>query len=227
MSKLVFKPNNHIPFPQEYMTTITASAAGYITAAGATQFQQSFPANYSRHPFAATPAVGAITWFQITAATYNPPGHSFLLNNSLYNRAICYSSRIELDICPEGTADVCDVSLTPSDTTGTPSTYASATTAAFTKTYTAASARMPGGRGQYPIKYFMKIHDFLGINKIVYNSQVGSYDYLNNTPPTSTVFWSLNVQSADGVAWTNPVPLRIRITYYVKFFDLASAAFSA
>lgn len=228
ISRLTFRSQNHIPMPQQFYTTITASAAGYITAGGATQFQQSFPANWTYHPFASSPAAGAITWFQITAATYNPPGHSFFLNNSLYNRAICFANKIEIDVIPESTGDVCDVSITPAVGVGVPSTYASAATAAFTKAFTSSAGRQPGNaKGEYPMVHYCKHADFLGVSKIVYNSDTGIYDYINASPPTKTVYWSVNVQSADNTAWTFPVPFRIRLTYFVKFYDLSAASFSA
>lgn len=226
MSKLVFKPINHVPMPQIFMTTITASAAGYITA-GAVAFQQSFPANWTYRPFGSAPAVGAITWFQIIPGTYNPPGHNFFLNNSLYARAICYASKFEFDLMQENAADIADVAITPAIGVGVPSTYGSAATAAFTKQYMIGAARTATTRGEFPIKYYMQMHDFLGVNKIVYNSDTGIYDYISNSPPNRTVYWSLNVQSADNANWANAVPIKVRITYFVKFYDLSQASFSA
>ncbi len=66
---------------------------------------------------------------------------------------------------------------------------------------------------------------FLGVSKMVYDSDLGAI--FAGTPgadPSTLVYMVCNIETGDNATFTNPLELRVRITYYCRFYQFTTAA---
>jgi len=212
--------NKHNPVPLIYVTRFTASGYFYTTSgAGTGDYNWSFKLNSCYQPF--FNVTTGITWGNLTPSTYNPAGFSQLLNATFYQSFVVYDTLMEVDITPQSVVDSVICTVTPSTTSGTPATVGAAMAHPFTKQQTFASGRVYK-LGDYPLKIRMPPHKFLGIPFRNYlNDTSGNYVGAYDADPPNLYPVVVNIETGDNATLSNPLEVRVRMTYWVKIYALA------
>jgi len=226
-SKIVYysKAGIHSPIPMEYHTKFIACASTYTqSGAGTGDIILNLNLNSCRLPFNAIATT--LNFNTIAPTTYQCTGFNCLVSNSttgiqLYGHFIVKSVLFELDLQFQNEVDACVIAGTPSATANVPAHMGTALGKPWTKTMNFSFSR--GKYGSFPYKHYINIADWIGMPQYLYDNDVsgqwwgtGAADPVNNYP------YVVNFETYANTTFANPVGVQIRVTYYVKLFDVTT-----
>lgn len=222
---LIYKPRipkgmNVSPLPSQYITKFVA-AGSFVTGTTANT-QMNFKMNSLYLPFQ---NAGGVTFFGgLNVATFQCPGWANLLGATMYQKYLVSAIKFEIDLVPQGVLDSVICTISASHTGGTPASAGAAIQKPWTRSLNFSSGRTYR-LGDYPLKMYTSIHEFVGLPKMLYdydtsNQWTGTY----LTDAANTLEFVCNINTGDNQALTIGVEGRVRITYYTRLFSLYQEA---
>lgn len=226
---LTYSPplGNHTPLPQAFFTRLTASGSFYTgVGVGTGANTWNFKMNSIAFPF--NSVTTGVTWNNLTPALYLAPGSTFLMSATGYQRYIVYSSMIEIDATPQSVTDSIIVTITPSENASVPGSIGLAAGKPFTRQMTFASGRTYRQR-DFPMYMRFSPWKLVGLPKYLYMNDtsgnfVGTYSGGTFNNPSSSYSYVVNMATGDFTNYGQAVEVRVRMTYFVKFYGLATEA---
>lgn len=217
----------HSPLPMEYFTKFTASAFYYTgTGAGTGDYQWSFKMNSIYQVFSS--ATTGVTYNTINPATQNVTAYSSMVNANMYRNWQVYGCKLELDVTPQAINDSVIFTITPSRSTTVPASAA----AALLQPNTKQMGFDTGGRirpnSDFPLKMYMPVHKYVGLDKKIFMNQLdsggASTPYVGSITnnPTTVLYFNCWCETGDNQILNFPLEVRVRVTYYVRLFNLAT-----
>lgn len=211
------------PFPPRYRCHIRSEIFGY-TASGAGT------GDYSWFVFLNSPYLpwntGDLTGLTpngISYSTLHSLGFTQLCNAATYISYRVIRANIAVDIMPQSVADSVTVTLGPTDSTSGVS-VANSLGDRRVKSYTFGSGRTPPRGG---LRNSVTQADFLGVRESAIRDDL-SFKYCGNFngPPSTALYWSLQVETGDNAILNAALEVRIRLSWVVEFFNLTGMALS-
>lgn len=153
----------------------------------------------------------------------SPVAFTQLCNTNFYRQYRVYSSSIELFCLPGVISDSVFCTITPSTTQGNPATIQLAHSQPNTKRIDFITSKEENMRST--LKHYMPVHKIMGITKSALQNDVsGQLVAAFNQSPSNVFWWTINVATIDGINTTSQMMFRIRMRYYLEFFDVANAS---
>ena len=204
------------PFPSRFITKMHTSIYGNIPA-GVASGQYFIQMNACFKPFDS----GLWPNARPVIATLNPTGYASICNANMYQFYRVNSVSVKAEFLPQALTDTAIVTLTPSGVVNALVGTAQAMTMPWTKkgNFNSSKANTNGKYGN-AIVNTIRMHDFFGVNKMIYDNELGAnYTAQYNAKPAKTAFMVLNWATPDAVNTVTPMEYRIDITQYVTFFE--------
>jgi len=220
----------HTPLPQVFFTRFTASGSCYTASGAATgDYTWNFKLNSIAKPF--QNVTTGLTWNNLTPSTYEMPGVTSLLSTTMYSDYVVYGAMIEVDITPQSVTDSVICTVTPSQSSSSPSSVGAAAGHPFTRQATFASGRTLKQR-DFPLFQRFSTWKLLGLPKYLYMNDVsgnfvGGQSSGVPTDPPVTSPWVMNVETGDNAILSQSLELRFRVTYFVRLYGLETALLSS
>ena len=204
------------PFPSRFVTKMHTSIYGNIPA-GVSSGQYFIQINACRLPFDSGGWLNA----RPNIVTLQPTGYSSICNANLYQYYRVNSASVKCEFIPQSLTDTVIGTLTPSGVVNALVGTAQAMTMPWTKKGNFASNKAnTNGKYGNAIVNTIKMHDFFGVNKMIYDNELGAnYTAQYNAKPAKTAFMVLNWATPDAVATVTALEYRIDLTQYVTFFE--------
>jgi len=228
--KLSFAPplGNHTPLPMEYFTRFTAAGCFYTsTGTGTGDYNWKFELNSIAAPFANVTT--GVTWNNLTPATYQCPGTASLISATMYTTWVVYSAMLEIDVTPQSVVDSCVCTITPSQSSSIPGSVGVALGKPFTVQTSFAAGRTYRTNRDFQLYQRFSAWKLLGLPKYIYmndpsgNFVGGESSGLPTAPPVNLP-WTVNLETGDNSQLTQPLEVRVRVTYFVRLYGLQSAS---
>lgn len=203
------------PFPSRYKTKVHCSCYGSIASgAGSGDAHFAFPLNSPLFPFNDS---AAVTWNNITPATYNPTGFSALCNTNLYKAYRVYGSSITINCTPQSVTDSVLCSLTPSSSQTNPTNVTISLDQPHSRNALFSSGRSIGKRND--LTNYIPVHKFYGVTpRAIQDDLSGEFIGGVGANPTNLLWWVVNLETPDNSVFTQPLELEVRMCYYIEFF---------
>lgn len=217
------RANVQNPLPEQFFTKFTASGFCYTSSgAGTGDYNWGLKLNSLAAPFA-TMTTG-LTWNNLTPATFEVPGATSLISNTMYTSWVVYDALFEIDIVPQSVVDSVTATISPSTSLGLPSSVATAMSRPFTRCQRFASGRTYRLR-DYPLKLRFSSWQLIGLPKFLYMNDVsgnfvGGVSSGSPTDPPSLQPVTINVETGDNAALSAPLEISVRVTYWAKLYAL-------
>lgn len=179
--------------------------------------------NFCYQPFTS----GGHNWGNLTqnsSLTQNPTGFLFYCSNNGYLRYRVLASAIEVALMIGSIADAVTMVITPSTTVNLPGTIQGATGQPFSKKMDFIFAREENGRST--LKNYIATHTLVGCSKAALDNDLSlQFAALYNQDPSNPMFWTTNFATISNAVSVAAMNFRVKVTYYVEFWEPAGAAF--
>lgn len=223
---VIYRGQNLMPYPPRFRTKFQTDIYGYIAAASTTVNQYYCGMNYIHLPYnngGWSNAVPAI-------ATLTPTGYSALLNANIYTKARVFFSKILVEFLPQALGDTLEVTVTPSNATGSPTNTGVAMAQPNTKSglFSSSKNNVNSKKHGSAIVNAISQHKLIGVSaQALANDLSGNYEHAYNANPTIPLYWVVNTTAPDAAAtpnFTNPCEFRIRLTHWVELYAAYNAS---
>lgn len=210
--------NINSPLPPLYRTKFHI-AADYYTGSGAGSGVWYIPIfmNQLVHPLA--PAATGVTILGLNTVTANPTGLTQLLNTNTYLNYRVLAVKAKVDPMPDSSTDATLVCLSASNNVNQPPNVWAGQDAPWT-----VSGVFGAGRSsQKSLSLYVPLHKFFGLSKMAIRDDLsGRFSGTATVTPTNLGYINIYGNDMINQIYTNPVAVRVRLTYYVELYGLVN-----
>lgn len=220
-SEIRYYDNNRLnPYPRRYITKVHSSVYG--------AFPPGSPVgNFSVNVIGKLPYAGSglPSGTVPNVSTLGATGFNNMCNASFYRFYKVTGWKITIEFLPQTLGDSVIASLTPSLLSTLPANTQTALTQPFTKkgNFSSSKSNTNSKRGN-AITMSMKCHDFLGVNKMIYDNALDTnFSAQYNLTPLRPIFVVGNWQTLDNVILQSNLEYRLDLTQYIQFYEQDTA----